>query len=569
MRDEKVQSLCQQIFVKNLKYLEKNHNHIFKQIEQYEINLVQDNYLENYALEYINNSFNIKNTNDDSLLYDKNLDTDAIFRVTQITTNSQNIFKVFESITMFEDENKIYLEWLIPFFKYMHQLNSGEERRLSRLDKFVFFGCLLGKHIELFIKTYKPKSVFIVEQILEIFKLSLFVTDYSKLADTTQIEFYIGKDETHFTKSIDVFLGRYELSNYMIKYDFIDSNYSQMIDIFSSRLKARRFTDFPFDKKLMSIDNQLNLMKRKYKFINFNKIDFANRFLFLIINSELSLVKNLNWLKANHDKVLIVISIKFLKLLNELQIKPHIIIATEEDSKNILNDFFMIPEDFYSQCILFSTTELSSNVLELFNHSYTYLYQSKFEFLSFGLIENNHLMEEIIVSIISKFGAERTYKIAEENDIKALSDYLDDMYLVKNKSLENNQLPIFNELLNSISKDKYRVKYVNLKIFIINKVLKKLYEYQECKHSDCKNMLLARIELMMEIIKLLNEELGVKVGLELFYSYYDYTEGYFNRHFKDIDECNTIFQLWLNPQILIFEKYQQQLEEFKLCENCS
>lgn len=578
MKNEDVQIECQQLFVKNLQYLEKNHNDIFKQIEQYEISLATNNYLENYTLEYINHSFNIRNVNDSSLLYNRNLDNDAIFRVTKIALDNQNIFKSFELLSENEkSQNQVYLDSINPFIQYIHDLN-GEEIKLSRLDKFVFFGSLLGKHIELFVKTYKPKVILIVEQTLEIFKLSLFVTDYSKLNSITQIEFYIGDDEILFTQKIDIFLRQFELSNYMIKYDFSDINYQIMINIFSTRLKKIKSTHFHFGKKLISIDNQLNFMKNKYKFIDFNKVDFMDRFSFLIIDSELSLNRNLNWLQENKDRVLIVAPISFLNILHQLQLKPDIIVITNTDDQTIFNEFSMIPQEFYSKVMFFMAAELSNTILKLFKYNYLYLYQTKFEFLPVGLIEDDTLPEKVIVNIFLKFGIKKLYQLTKNKDIQSSLNYLD----ISNMSIEqiNSQLPIslentlcaFSEVLNSISKNKHRVKYINLKILIIKNVLKKLYEYQENKYNDCEKVLLDRIELMMEIIQLLNDELGVKVGLELYYSYYDHVEGYFNSfmyntsNFKKIDEYNTIFQLWLNPQILIFEQYQKQLEEFKLCE---
>ena len=65
---------------------------------------------------------------------------------------------------------------------------------------FIVFGVVLGIHIPEIIDKMKAKVYHIIEPSLELFRLSLFVTDYSSLFEQSQVYFYIADEEQEFTQ---------------------------------------------------------------------------------------------------------------------------------------------------------------------------------------------------------------------------------------------------------------------------------------------------------------------------------------------------------------------------------
>ena len=60
--------------------------------------------------------------------------------------------------------------------------DNQNKRSLKKIDKFIFLGTLLGRHIPKIAKKVNAKAYLILEKNLEIFRLSLFTVDYTVLA---------------------------------------------------------------------------------------------------------------------------------------------------------------------------------------------------------------------------------------------------------------------------------------------------------------------------------------------------------------------------------------------------
>jgi len=65
--------------------------------------------------------------------------------------------------------------------------------KFRKADKIVFEGVLLGTQIEPALKKYKPKSIFIMEESLEIFRVFLNVIDLETISKNTKMYLCIGK----------------------------------------------------------------------------------------------------------------------------------------------------------------------------------------------------------------------------------------------------------------------------------------------------------------------------------------------------------------------------------------
>jgi len=64
---------------------------------------------------------------------------------------------------------------------------------VKKAKKIAFTGTGLGTHISSIIKELKPKKVLIAESDMQIFRCSLYVTDYETLSSISKIKFSINK----------------------------------------------------------------------------------------------------------------------------------------------------------------------------------------------------------------------------------------------------------------------------------------------------------------------------------------------------------------------------------------
>ncbi len=424
MDENEIQLNCQQFYMRNLEYFEKNHPALFRQTALFEVAISQNMYKERFALDVVNNSFDIRKLDDNSLLYNKDLNSDAIKRVSKITLNDNNSFKLFTPIkvpqnyTIDPDITKTHLHVLYPLIEYVQKYSSSKIQ-LQKLEKFVFFGSLLGRHIDLFVQTHKPKAILIAEKDIEIFKLSLFVTDYSKIAQTCKIVFAITTKEEEFKKAVNEFLKEFDLFNYIIKFAVINDDYLDFINTFLNTLASTRASDFPFSALLMTLKRQIWLMKKGYKFINFNKEYkiFDHSKPVLVVAPGPSLSKNIQWLQENQDKFLIVAFGASLKTLYKADVQPDIITSVDP-TLFILDQFKDIPKEFYKDALLFASSNSPKEMLKLFSKKQTYIYQVLYNVINIGTFGGKSI-GDVTMAMLLKLGAKEIYLLGTDLSVDA------------------------------------------------------------------------------------------------------------------------------------------------------
>jgi hypothetical protein len=76
-------------------------------------------------------------------------------------------------------------------------------------NKFIFLGTLLGIHLNDIDKELNSKAYLILEENIEIFRLSMFLTDYESLHKNSKLFFCINENEKEFTKKFILFRLRF------------------------------------------------------------------------------------------------------------------------------------------------------------------------------------------------------------------------------------------------------------------------------------------------------------------------------------------------------------------------
>ncbi len=660
MTQEEAQEKCQKIYLNNLHYLEEKHPDVFKNISLFDVAISENMYEEKYALEIVNKAFDIRILNDNSLLYNKDLNKDAMIRVQNIKLDTKNSFKTFEEsfvpdkYTIDKDITNTILETVYPLIDYV-QKNSPKKIKLQKIEKFIFFGNLLGAHIELFVKKYLPKVILITEQDIELFRLSLFVTDYSKIAQTSDIIFSLTQDTKVFENDFSKFLEHYSLFNYIIKFNLANNNYLKFIDTVLGVLSTTQAKDWPFTRSLLSIKRQNEYIKSKYNLMDLTKeINTIKNVPILVVSPGPSLIQNIDWLKKNINNFLVISFGATLKTLYKYDIQPDIIISV--DPKEVIaNQFDGIPKTFYEKCLIFAASISSPNVLELLNKKNTYLFQVVLYIFKIGILygksvgdatialllklnANNIYLLGTDLSVDKKTGSTHTKEhmahkekenVEEHNMIKNHTITSDDLIKTKGNfedtvfttrhfkvvlelyksnikdfakedtiiinmsdgafiegTISKNSKDIKNmhkiDKKNILEKLKSEIKPTNLitnnlilTIDILTKIVDFLNNFKNKKYNTYENMMYDKLTINIETLTMAREENYAEITIGLMNSFNNNVEGYFNSFFTskknktNYKRFNTVFQLWLHPQILMFERYKELLIDIDMMQKNS
>ncbi len=418
MNENEIQQQCIERYVKNINFLEEKYPNVFRKLGLFELALDKQEYLEKYTLEYTDYGFDIKSLKDDNFIYNKNLDEHSSARADKIKLDDSNSFKLFNPINVPKKYNipkditTTYLETLYPLVDFVKK-NISNDFTINQIEKFVFFGTLLGKHIESICSKFNPRVIMIIEPNIEIFKLSLFTTDYSSLNIKSDIVFAIANDNEELNSNIELFLKQYDYYNYLIKFDVIDSYYTYLFDNIANIIANKSPTHFPFSTRIMSMQRHVNLLNNNYKFINFHKtIETIQKKPILIVAPGPSLEVHAQWLKEHQDRFILVALGASLKTLYKHNIKPDII-TTIDPNPIILNQYDNISEDFYSNCILFASTNTPNEIIDKFKKDKVFIYQAIYDLLDNTLFYGKSI-GETTYRILLLLGVQRLYLLGTD-----------------------------------------------------------------------------------------------------------------------------------------------------------
>jgi len=70
---------------------------------------------------------------------------------------------------------------------------DNKVKEVKKSKKIAFLGTGLGTHITSILRALKPKKILIIEEDIQVFRCSLYVTDYEALSEISKIKFSIDR----------------------------------------------------------------------------------------------------------------------------------------------------------------------------------------------------------------------------------------------------------------------------------------------------------------------------------------------------------------------------------------
>ncbi|MDY0327022.1 MAG: DUF115 domain-containing protein, partial [Arcobacteraceae bacterium] len=343
-----LQNTLLNIYHKNIEYLKLNNTFIYNKIKTFE-----SRNIENWYIDFIDNRFELSNI-DGTKVYNCNPFFDANYRANNINNNPSftliNSLGYHKGVSKYEDSINAY-EFINEF------IQSPNDYQPSNLkQKFIFIGTLLGVHINDIHRIKNAKAYLIIEPNIEIFRLSLFLCDYTEVSASSKIFFCIDFDDFEFNTTIKEFLDyKYEY-NHIIPFELASNNEAYLIEKLNIQLLDNSEMIYPFSEYIISLKRGYRYFtesKNKILDISPNK-KYLQNLPILFLGAGPSLPPNLEWIYMNQDNFFIIAASATLKRLEVLGIIPDIILIVDGAKERMLAQFEVSSKMFINSIVLAS-----------------------------------------------------------------------------------------------------------------------------------------------------------------------------------------------------------------------
>lgn len=372
-------------YIKNIEYIKQNHPQLQKLLEFFELALENGDYQTEYELEYNDDYFEVIQLKDARPLYGRNSLTISQEIVKKMNKSKSSF--TFEAVptTKFSDE-------FLKNFKELHTVellskylldNDTQNGTMEDIEKFIVIGTGLGIHIpELHNKLY-PQHYLIVEDNLEIFRLSMFTTKYYELGAAAEITFSIGTEANDFEVTVKEFLEENYFYNRFIKYYLFPNHSNDKILQIKSAILGQNFAVYPYRAALRKLVRPLEYLNNGYKslkvFDNRFKASIVSQKPLLVLGAGPSFTKNMTWLEENYKKYIIIAVSAVLPSLYTRGIKPDIV--THVDSADITLKFYdELDEDYLSNTAMVFHSQISTKLRNKFRKEQIYFLEDNYSY---------------------------------------------------------------------------------------------------------------------------------------------------------------------------------------------
>lgn len=358
--------------MQNIAYLQEQHPLVYDKLAAYDNAVENGHYKEKYALVFENNGFDIYEKATKKYLYSKNSQAHTSNALNSTNHNNDNyVFEGFTRHAITEVAQKdTYLSHILPITNYI-QKNATQTKTLKKIDKFIFFGVGLGLHFEIIAQTVESKVYCIIEDDLELFRLSLFTLNYKNVFQNATLYLSVFEDKTQFLQISTDFLNNHYEYNHYLKYFYLPTVQKSVIDMFQIALTSQPHIRFRFDNMLKQYLQPTNYIFDDYKFLNkdtITAVDTLQNMPFLLLASGPSLEKNLSWLQHNHQNFITLAVSSSISFLKEHNIVPNIIIHIDPFEVGITSFVKAGDMNFFKDSLYLFSTSTPTNIVSYVNN---------------------------------------------------------------------------------------------------------------------------------------------------------------------------------------------------------
>ncbi|MBU1659458.1 DUF115 domain-containing protein [bacterium] len=364
-------------FENNLVYFEKKQKNVYDKLAALNWALEQNAYQSRYDLILEESYFEVIELSSKTKLY--NSDSFAYGDIVRESVNykkNENVFETFKRVHLNEKNDEH-----IDIYEILNYINTYKAKSdtLNSLDKFIFFGAGLGTHISKVNEKIKASSYLIIEDDLELFKLSLFVTPYYEIAKNSKLFFSVFESNDEFKTVSQQFINHSFHLNHYIKYFHMLSHGEEKIKEFHLRVISQSHNIFFYKSILDQYLKPLDYIKEGYKFLNMlhsYKGSSLDTKPVLLLGAGPSLKINMEWLNKNQNSFVVVAISSTLNILQAHAIQPDIVIHMDGFESSGAHFTKLENFEFLSKSIFFFSARTPQSIIKLLNKDKIFFYEN-------------------------------------------------------------------------------------------------------------------------------------------------------------------------------------------------
>ena len=433
-----------EIYKRNLEFLEENFEDIFKKVDKLSTKIDEKKYSPKYSLEYKDGYFDILNLEENTWFYavDSYADADSRAEHSNFTKDGSLdlLRKGVDGVKLLGGNS---FKDVMPVVDYINDNVDFSNIEFQKIYKYVFMGVGLGFHMHEINKKLNPFTILIIEPELEIFRLSLFVVDYSEFNKGNKTLFLsVEDDESERTHIIESFYNWHSYMNYNIKHHLFIEGYSYLKDELIDYFSTNTVTSFPYSLTIKNIFKTVNFINNEDRFLSVDII-LEKKILkdknVLIIAAGPSLDNYIDWIEENQDKFTIVCVDVILRKLEKHNIVPDIVVSI--DPSPMCADYLTTDDpDFLNNSTIVFLSQQDDTVMKVVKDKKYYFAQSIPFISELGFLGSVSNVGTYSFMIAVHFGANKIYTIGNDAafDQETGSRYSKDSSFSKVESIEHN-----------------------------------------------------------------------------------------------------------------------------------
>jgi len=373
-------------FNDNIEYIENQHPKLFSLLSSLDNAIANAQYQEKYELVYENDSFDVLEKSTKIALYDGQSKRHAEASANSLDYKIEHdTFETFNEKNVSDEDANKYSS-IEPFTHRLYgmgkiinftQKKSLQKESLKSIDKYIFYGVGLGLHIEAIHKIINSKVYLIIEDDLELFRLSLFTINYKNLSKNSKIIFSVFEGDEEFSNTATEFLQEQYYYNHYIKMFRLLSHSDAKINQFRDAILQQAHFGFHHSNLLLHYMKGLNYLQEG-NFLN-RSIKFTDDIFmqkpFLLLAAGPSLQNHQDWLKENQNSFTIVAIAATLPFLAKHDIKPDIVVqldAYESSAQHFSDEVF----DFIKDSIYIFSAKVPESIVSRLNKNQLFFFEN-------------------------------------------------------------------------------------------------------------------------------------------------------------------------------------------------
>ncbi|MEA2049980.1 MAG: 6-hydroxymethylpterin diphosphokinase MptE-like protein [Campylobacterota bacterium] len=427
---ENIQNRALETFLENLKFLEKNNKVLYDRINALSNAIETNEYKERYHLEYIkeDEEFDIYDTVTTSYVYNRK--PNEFIKKAVLESNFDKKSTLDLLLPKMYNQNKppyiddtqnqltrttnLCASEVFDYIKLFQKSTVYKGKKFKYFEKFVFAGVLLGTHIEKIVDKLNLGFIFLYEYNIEIFRLSLFTTNYNKLSKKSHIYLSVMEDKEQLENTIHNFFHYAFRSNYLVKYYCTNYNINDFFDRVLSVTSQKTPFAYTHWKMLISMLEPSIKHMLKYPTLQTNNpTDILSTQSVLILAAGPSFGKNIEWIKKNQNKFFIIAIGAVVKRLIDEDIKIDMI--TNVDGDEILKGQFPDEiKDEIKDIPFLAAPNTYDKIIEMFDEQNVILYEAMSGYKHNSFLVQGYSVGEVTLNLAHVLGAREIYLLGSD-----------------------------------------------------------------------------------------------------------------------------------------------------------